>query len=97
MKTNLLEKTIWLSVLAVFAFSTALAQNHHEARYVEPGSKGDLPTLPAAPPEAEKGHFGSLELDHQTMNGIILNGYLQYLKNSENRQIFQSMNVLVLD
>ena len=78
MKTNLLEKTIWLSVLAVFAFSTALAQNHHEARYVEPGSKGDLPTLPAAPPEAEKGHFGSLELDHQTMNGIILNGYYTY-------------------
>ena len=78
MKTNLLEKTIWLSVLAFFAFSTALAQNHHEARYVEPGSKGDLPTLPAAPPEAEKGHFGSLELDHQTASGVIMNGYYTY-------------------
>ena len=45
---------------------------------VEPGSKGNLPTLPARPAEAEEGHFGGLELDHQTMNGIILNGYYTY-------------------
>ena len=55
-----------------------MAQNHHMATPVEPGSKGNLPTLPARPAEAEEGHFGGLELDHQTMNGIILNGYYTY-------------------
>jgi hypothetical protein len=78
MKTLLRKRFIWLVVLTALAVNTAMAQNHHMATPVEPGSKGNLPTLPARPAEAEEGHFGGLELDHQTMNGIILNGYYTY-------------------
>ena len=78
MKTFLHKALTWLVVLTALAINTAMAQNHHMATPVEPGSKGNLPTLPARPAEAEEGHFGGLELDHQTMNGIILNGYYTY-------------------
>ena len=78
MRTPLLKKTTWLAVLTVLALNTAFAQNMHVASDVAPGSKGNLPTLPDPPAEAEEGHFGGLELDHQTMNGIILNGYYTY-------------------
>ena len=78
MKAFLHKRFTWLVVLIALAVNTAMAQNHHMATPVEPGSKGNLPTLPARPAEAEEGHFGGLELDHQTMNGIILNGYDTY-------------------
>ena len=78
MKTLLHKRFTWLVVLIALVVNTAMAQNHHMATPVEPGSKGNLPTLPARPAEAEEGHFGGLELDHQTMNGIILNGYYTY-------------------
>ena len=78
MKTLLRKRFTWLVVLTALAVNTAMAQNHHTATPVEPGSKGNLPSMPARPAEAEPGYFGGLELDQQTMTGLIINGYYTY-------------------
>ena len=78
MKTFLHKALTWLVVLTALAINTAMAQNMHVATDVVPGSKGNFPSMPERPAEAEPGYFGGLELDQQTMTGLIINGYYTY-------------------
>ena len=75
---TILRKALLLSVMTVFAIGTVMAQHGHEAMEVTPGSKGALPTDLPVIAQAEKGRFGGLQLDRQTISGVIINGYYTY-------------------
>ena len=75
---TILRKTLLLLVMTVFAVGTAMAQYEHDAMDVVPASKGALPTDLPVVAQAEEGRFGGLQLDRQTIAGVIVNGHYTY-------------------
>ena len=92
---TILRKTFLLSVMTVFAISTAMAQP--KSNDIEPGSKGELPALPD-PPSSVDNVLPILQLEMVTgeylLSGTFYNQILLVLLRlkSKKRKVFHLFN-----